>query len=510
MTAGVRTLGGRYTLQSLLATGGMGQVWRGRDELLRRDVAVKVLRGEFSGDPTFRARFRAEAQHAAGLVHPHIATLFDYGEGSDGADGEPVAWLVMELVQGESLAGLLTRGPLDPPEAARLLRDAAAGLGAAHAAGVVHRDVKPGNVLVATDGTVKITDFGIARSSASAALTGTGQVIGTAQYMAPELVSGLPATPASDVYSLGLVGYQCLTGRLPFDGETPMQVALMQVHASPAPLPEEVPAGLRAVVERALDKDPARRFADGAALRAALDAVTSGGAPGAAAAGAAALARADTAVLGGAVPPPATRVLTPPPVPSAAASPPVSPPVSPPASPSAPPAPEPRRRRLLVALVALLAALAVVVGVVLANAGDGGTPAAPAPTTTSAPAPDPTVAVAAADYVGRPVGEVQQELTALGLQVTPRPVTTADVPDGQVITLDPVGALAPGTVVTVTHAVAPPPAPAPPTTAPTTEAPSPAPGEEEDEGEDEGRGNGKGDENGNGRGNGRGGRGGDD
>ncbi|SHG37559.1 serine/threonine protein kinase [Geodermatophilus nigrescens] len=494
---GGRVLGGRYTLLSLLATGGMGQVWRGRDELLRRDVAVKVLRGEFNGDPTFRARFRAEAQHAAGLVHPHIATLFDYGEGADGADGDPVAWLVMELVQGESLAGVLTRGPLDPAEAARLLRDAAAGLGAAHAAGVVHRDVKPGNVLVAADGTVKITDFGIARSAASAALTGTGQVIGTAQYMAPELVSGLPASPASDVYSLGLVGYQCLTGRLPFDGETPMQVALMQVHAQPAPLPETVPAGLRAVVERALDKDPARRFPDGGALRAALAAV-----PGPAA-GAAALARADTAVLGGAVlggavlggavlggavPPPATRVLTPP-APSTPA----------PGTGSAPR----RRRGLLLALGALLAALAVV-GVVLANAGDGGDATPAAPTTTSsapAPAPDPTVAVTAADHVGRPVGEVQQELTARGLQVTLRPVTTADVPDGQVITLDPVGALAPGTVVTVTHAVAPPPAPAPPTTAPAPEAPA----EEDDE--DEGNGNGNGRGNGNGNGNGRGGRG---
>ena len=385
MTTGVRTLGGRYTLQSLLATGGMGQVWRGRDELLRRDVAVKVLRGEFSGDPTFRARFRAEAQHAAGLVHPHIATLFDYGEGSDGADGDPVAWLVMELVQGESLAGVLARGPVDPPETARLLRDAAAGLGAAHAAGVVHRDVKPGNVLVAADGTVKITDFGIARSAASAALTGTGQIIGTAQYLAPELVSGLPATPASDVYSLGLVGYQCLTGRLPFDGDSPVQVALMQVNAQPGPLPESVPAGLRAVVERALEKDPARRFADGTAMRAALDGTV---APGPAA------ARADTVVLSdAAAPPPATRVLTPPPA-------------SAPASPSVPAAATRGRHRALLAALAALLALVAAVVVVLQTTGDGD-PSAPAPTSTSsAPAPDPTVAVAGGDFVGRPVGAV--------------------------------------------------------------------------------------------------------
>jgi serine/threonine-protein kinase len=200
MQPGVRTLGGRYALDSLLATGGMGQVWRGRDTVLRRDVAVKVLRSEYTGDPTFLARFRAEAQHTAGLTHPNIATLHDYGESGVGVPGgQRVAWLVMELVQGESLAAVLARGRLDPPRTAHLLRQAAAGLGAAHAAGVVHRDVKPGNLLVAADGTVKITDFGIARSASSAALTGTGQVIGTAHYLSPEQAAGHPAGPASDV-----------------------------------------------------------------------------------------------------------------------------------------------------------------------------------------------------------------------------------------------------------------------------------------------------------------------
>ncbi|HJX44812.1 MAG TPA: protein kinase, partial [Geodermatophilus sp.] len=249
MQPGVRTLGGRYALDSLLATGGMGQVWRGRDTVLRRDVAVKVLRSEYTGDPTFLARFRAEARHTAGLTHPNIATLHDYGESSDGPGGERVAWLVMELVQGESLAAVLARGRLDPLRTARLMRQAAAGLGAAHAAGVVHRDVKPGNLLVAPDGTVEITDFGIAWSASSAALTGTGQVIGTAHYLSPEQAAGRPAGPASDVYALGLVGYESLTGRAAFAGTNPVAVALKHVYEDPDPLPAEVPPGIRHLIE---------------------------------------------------------------------------------------------------------------------------------------------------------------------------------------------------------------------------------------------------------------------
>ncbi len=505
---GRRMLGDRYELSALIASGGMGQVWRGTDVLLHRPVAVKVLRSEYTGDPTFLARFRAEARHTAGLAHPNIAMLHDYGETGVGVPGgERVAWLVMELVQGESLAAVLARGRLDPLRTAHLVRQAAAGLGAAHAAGVVHRDVKPGNLLVAADGTVKVTDFGIAWSASSAALTGTGQVIGTAHYLSPEQAAGRPAGPASDVYALGLVGYECLAGRRAFDGDNSLQVVVMQMQADPPPLPADVPAPLRALVERALAKDPAQRFPDGTALAAALDGVVAALGDGSA----------DTAVLPAAGVPPATRgaqatqvlAVT---APRDGGRPPV--PAPPP--PGAEPARSRTRHRLLAALAALLVVAAVLAGV-LQVTGDG-TPADPATTSEpAAPSEDPTVQVEAADLVGRPVAEVQAELEALGLAVQLRPVRTSDVPDGQVLTVDPAGELAPGSALTVTHAAAPPPpstAPpstpppstAPPSTAPPS-APAPAP-EEEDEGGDEdggdgNQGNGNGNGGGNGNGNGR-------
>ncbi|MCW2618003.1 MAG: hypothetical protein JWR28_1152, partial [Modestobacter sp.] len=181
---GRKTLGDRYDLQALLAVGGMGQVWRAHDKLLGRSVAVKVLRSEYTGDALFLARFRAEAQHAAALSHPNIAAVYDYGEepAIDGS-GEHLAYLVMELVEGESLSVTLARvGSLTPDRTLDVLRQTASALAAAHEAGVVHRDVKPGNVLLRGDGTVKITDFGIAWSAGSVPLTQTGQVVGTASY----------------------------------------------------------------------------------------------------------------------------------------------------------------------------------------------------------------------------------------------------------------------------------------------------------------------------------------
>src|SRR4051812_8642088 len=265
-------LGNRYELLVPLASGGMGRVWRARDVLLERPVAVKVLRQELTGDATFRARFRAEAQHTAALHHPNVASVFDYGEVE--VDGECLAYLVMELVEGEALSTLLEReGRLDPARTLDVLRQTAAALAAAHAAGLVHRDVKPGNVLVGNDGRVKIADFGIAWSASSVPLTGTGQVVGTAHYLSPEQADGAKATPASDVYSLGTVAYECLAGRRAFDGENSVQIALKQIREQPEPLPADVPPGIRAVVERAMAKDPALRYADGAALRDAVEAV---------------------------------------------------------------------------------------------------------------------------------------------------------------------------------------------------------------------------------------------
>ena len=232
--AAPRLIGDRYELRALLASGGMGRVWRAHDTLLQRPVAVKILRSEFTGDPAFLGRFRAEAQHAAVLAHPNIASVFDYGELAQ--DGEHLAYLVMELVEGESLAALLARvRRLDVALTLSILRQTAAALAVAHAAGVVHRDVKPGNVLMGPNGTVKITDFGIAWSASSVPLTRTGQVIGTAQYLSPEQAAGEKATPASDVYALGAVAYECLTGRRVFDGENSVQIAVKQIREEPDP-----------------------------------------------------------------------------------------------------------------------------------------------------------------------------------------------------------------------------------------------------------------------------------
>jgi len=446
-----RLLGNRYELLVPLASGGMGRVWRARDTLLERPVAVKVLRSEFTGDATFRARFRAEAQHTAALQHRNIASVFDYGEVEE--DGEQRAYLVMELVEGESLAQLLEReGRIDAARTLDVLRQTSAALAAAHAAGVVHRDVKPGNVLVGSDGVVKITDFGIAWSASSVPLTGTGQVVGTAHYLSPEQAAGGKATPASDVYALGAVAYECLTGRRAFDGENSVQIALKQLREEPVPLPADVPVALRALIERAMAKDPAVRFADGAQLRAAADAVTDvrSTAP------IDMVGRNGTAVL----------PLPPAPVPVPSTSP-------------------VRRVPVPLLLGALAAAVVIAVVVALSQGGSGtssGDPSATEPSTSApaAPTTPATVALVAADLLGRPVEEVQAELAARGLQVQLAPVETADVTVGQVTAVTPEGELSPGTVVTVFHAVAPPSAPA-------DEA-----GDDDDGNKGNGRGNGKG------------------
>jgi serine/threonine-protein kinase len=430
MQSQVRLLGDRYELQSVLASGGMGRVWRARDTVLQRPVAVKVLRSEFTGDAAFVGRFRAEAQHTAVLAHPNIAALYDYGEMDQ--DGEHLAYLVMELVEGESLATLLAReGRLDVPQTLGILRATAAGLAAAHAAGVVHRDVKPGNVLLGPAGVVKITDFGIAWSASSVPLTQTGQVIGTAQYLSPEQAAGGKAGPASDVYALGAVAYECLTGRRVFDGENSVQIAVKQIREHPDPLPAELPANVRGLVERALSKDPAERFPDGAALLAAVDDVLSGRPP-------VPPVRTRTAVL------PATFGA----VPSTAS-----------AAPTASVSGTGAAVRMLVGALAVLVALAVVVVVLRASGQSSADPGTSgettAPTTPTTPTTPAMVDVVAEDFVGRPVRDVQAELVGRGLQVSVVPLEIAEVPPGQVMSVEPVGALAPDTVVTVAYAVPP-------------------------------------------------------
>ena len=247
-------LAGRYRLEGCVAYGGVGEVWRATDLVLGRPVAVKLLRAEYAQHPEVLARFRAEARHAGSVSHPGIAQVYDYGE--DGAAASP--YLVLELVDGPSLARVLAAGPLTPAHTMDVLAQAAAGLQAAHAAGLVHRDVKPGNLLVGPSGQVKITDFGIAHAAWSAPLTLTGALVGTPAYLAPERVMGGPATPASDLYSLGVVGYQCLTGTVPFEG-IPHEVTAAHRHRTLPPLSPAVPAGVAELVLDLTARDPAAR-----------------------------------------------------------------------------------------------------------------------------------------------------------------------------------------------------------------------------------------------------------
>ena len=247
-------LRGRYRLDVLIATGGMGEVWRGTDLAIDRRVAIKVVRPEHAGDQDGLARFRAEAHHAGSLSHPNIAQVFDYGEA---ATPEP-GYLVMELVDGLSLTRILDGGPLSPEDVMDIVAQAARGLAAAHRAGLVHRDVKPGNLLVRQDGLVKITDFGIARAVGDTTVTQPGMLIGTPAYLAPERVSGAPASPATDLYSLGVVAYQCLTGHAPFSGE-PLVVALAHLDQGMPALPPSVPPGVAALVAELTRQDPAAR-----------------------------------------------------------------------------------------------------------------------------------------------------------------------------------------------------------------------------------------------------------
>ncbi|MFC8190885.1 serine/threonine-protein kinase [Cellulomonas sp. NPDC057328] len=263
---GVALGGGRYRLLRRIAVGGMGEVWEANDDALQRPVAVKVLRAEFAGDGGFLERFRTEARNSAALSHPNIAALFDYGE-QDGS-----AYLVMELVVGEPLSDLLEREPvLDTRRLLPVLAQTARGLHAAHLAGVVHRDVKPGNILLARSGKVKITDFGVSLAADQKTMTATGMVMGTAQYLSPEQAVGRPATPLSDLYSLGVVAYEALAGKRPFTGPTAVDIAVAHVNDPVPPLPTTVERRLAALVLRLLSKEPSERPASGEELAGMFD-----------------------------------------------------------------------------------------------------------------------------------------------------------------------------------------------------------------------------------------------
>ncbi|PWW22160.1 serine/threonine-protein kinase [Geodermatophilus normandii] len=478
-------LAGRYEITEPIATGGMGEVWRARDRVLDRVVAAKVLRSEYTGDPSFVARFRNEARHTAALSHPNIASVYDYGETEAGGPGQTLAFLVMELVEGKPLVTILhEEGRLPVDWTLHVLEQAADGLSAAHAAGVVHRDIKPGNLIVRPDGVVKLTDFGIARTRDATPLTRTGMVVGTAQYLSPEQAQGMETTAASDVYSLGVVGYECLTGVRPFDGTSQVAIALAHINRPPPPLPGDIPPAVRLLVERALAKDPHDRFADGADFAAAIRSVAAGNglaSPATSGTGMMAAARTEvipevdgdgTRVLGG----PVTGVAAGAAAAGAAAAagprtggrhaagartmPPLQgPPVDgddrtgwggqPPARRRGP------DRRLLWALLSLLLVAGVVAGAYFLLAGNDDDPGGTTAGTTSSSATASGSATAtqqfvnipaASQYVGEDAEDVRAELEEAGLEVTLADADAGqlaaagvDLDAGEVAAVDPAG-----------------------------------------------------------------------
>jgi serine/threonine protein kinase len=274
MSTTPQILVGRYEVGRLLGAGGMAEVYEGHDRLLARRVAIKVLLAQYAHDPAFLARFRREAQAAASLSHPNIVAVFDTGAEDD-------TWfIVMEYVAGRTLKDVIrTEGALYWARAAEIAEDIASALSAAHARGVVHRDVKPGNVMLTTDGKVKVMDFGIARASAVPSITQTAAVVGTAQYIAPEQAQGLEVDARSDVYALGVCLYEMLTGQVPFTGPTPVAIAYRHVREDPTPprmLNPDVPASLERVTLKAMAKRPEDRYQTALEMRQDLERARTG------------------------------------------------------------------------------------------------------------------------------------------------------------------------------------------------------------------------------------------
>lgn len=450
----------RYRLGRRIAVGGMGEVWEAEDSRLGRTVAIKILKAELSGDPEFLHRFRTEARTAASLNNSGITQVHDYGETTtdwttaNGTVQVPTAYLVMELVRGEPLAQILSvHGRLGIDYTLDVLEQSGHALEAAHERGLVHRDVKPGNILVTPHGQVKITDFGIAKAIDAAPVTRSGMVMGTAHYIAPEQASGGDAGPASDVYSLGVVGYECLAGRRPYLSENAVTVAMMHIRDPLPPLPNDVPPVVRQLIEVTLEKDPKKRYATGGEFAAAVAAVRRG----------------DPLPMPGATTEamhPSTRV---------------APAPSPPRGNDRPDrwAAEPEQPRkkgpwgAIAGIVAVLAVLGLLGYLLIGNTETSPPAPAAAPatsTTRTPPSPEPTttsrsprttttttgaadtVTINPASYVGRTATEASSGLQQLGLEpevLTLTGGTPSDESSCRVVTVSPVGEASRGDAVTL-------------------------------------------------------------
>jgi len=453
-TQGV-SFGGRYELQSRIAIGGMGEVWEATDHVIGRTVAIKILKDEYMGDPGFLERFRAEARHAALVNHEGIASVFDYGEENGSA------FLVMELVPGEALSTVLERdGALSADKTLDIVAQTASALQAAHAAGLVHRDIKPGNLLITPDGRVKITDFGIARIADQVPLTATGQVMGTVQYLSPEQASGHPASPATDTYSLGIVAYESLAGRRPFTGESQVAIAMAQINEQPPPLPPTVPIPVQNLVMAMIAKKPSDRPSSSATVARAAQALRRGDLNSAAIAvpaiaGGAAGDDDATRMMTGVTGADSTRIL-----PTTASL---------PVDADEPVKEKKKRSPWTWPLVALIVILLVVLGGTVWTLMNQGTPGAdpsspppttpittptPKPTTTSTPtaAPEP-VNVDALGLVGMTCDEALAAATTAGLVPTCQdggtPAPSAELV-GTVESVSPRGSIAKNTPITLT------------------------------------------------------------
>ncbi|KRF33261.1 serine/threonine-protein kinase [Yonghaparkia sp. Soil809] len=446
------TFGGRYQLLSRIAIGGMGEVWQATDLVIGRTVAIKILKDEYLGDPGFLERFRAEARHAALVNHEGIANVYDYGE------EEGSAFLVMELVPGEALSTVLERERvLSTDQVLDIVAQTASALHAAHQAGLVHRDIKPGNLLITPDGRVKITDFGIARIADQVPLTATGQVMGTVQYLSPEQASGHPASPSTDVYSLGIVAYEALAGRRPFTGESQVAIAMSHINDQPPELPVTVPEPVRNLVFSAIAKKPDQRPASAQHFARAAQALRRGDVAGATAivagiggVAAAAAATAATRVMPSAADG-ATRVM---PSTAGAAG----------ASATTETTTTENRRSPwtwpLIALIGLL--LVLIVGALIAifvapnDEDPAGTPS-PTPTVTTpstSPSATPTpeaIIITEEEWVGLTRAAVEDKIAQLGLRLDA--VDGNIAPSGDQVGLsyrvNPRGEVQPGTLITV-------------------------------------------------------------